>query len=400
MSNSKIMGWSIWLIVSIFYAYQYVIRVMPAIMMPEIMDHFQINAFKFGQLSAVYYIGYSLAHLPMGLMLDRFGMKKMLPTCIILTILGTIPFTASDHWIYPLIGRFLLSIGSSGAILGIFKVVRLVFKEEQFARMLSFAVSIGLIGAIYGGGPVAYMYAELGSRGVILIFAAVGIVLALVTYLIVPDERTPATSAMSEIKDVLLNPKVMVVSMLAGTMVGPLEGFADIWGTQFLVKAYGFDAITAASLPSMIFLGMCFGAPVLSFLAEKISYIGAIILSGITMAIAFFAMIMLPLSTSTLTVLFVATGVACAYQIIAIYTAGSYAKESSVGLATAVANMTIMIFGYFFHSVIGYVVDLFGGKDSAEALRYGVAVIPVTMIVGIVGFMIIATLQKRSVEVA
>jgi len=394
MSNSKIIGWSIWLVASMFYAYQYIIRVMPSIMMPEIMDHFNINAITFGQFSGVYYIGYSLAHLPIGLALDRYGMKKVLPICILLTIVGVLPMIFSDHWIYPIIGRFLVGIGSSGAILGIFKIVRMVFEEAKFARMLSFAVSIGLIGAIYGGGPVNYMYEQLGSKDVIIIFSVIGIILANVTYLLASDERTHTTSVIADMKNVLLNPRVMLVSALAGMMVGPLEGFADIWGPQFLAKVYGFESTISASLPSMIFIGMCFGAPVLSFIAEKISYLGAIVTAGLVMTSTFFAMVLLPLSPEVITVTLVITGICCAYQIMAIYIAGSYAGDS-VGLATAVANMIIMIFGWFFHSTIGYVVEIFGGRESAEALKYGVGVIPIAMLFGVVGFVYVALTRKK-----
>ena len=49
---------------------------MPNIMLDDIMQQFQIDAATFGQFSGVYYIGYSLMHLPIGIMLDRFGPEK------------------------------------------------------------------------------------------------------------------------------------------------------------------------------------------------------------------------------------------------------------------------------------------------------------------------------------
>ena len=72
------MAWFVWMIASLFYAYQYVLRVMPSIMLEDITRQFHIDAAVFGQFSGVYYIGYSLVHLPIGIMLDRFGPRKVM----------------------------------------------------------------------------------------------------------------------------------------------------------------------------------------------------------------------------------------------------------------------------------------------------------------------------------
>ncbi|MBX9639985.1 MAG: MFS transporter, partial [Mycobacteriaceae bacterium] len=293
MTTTRMTAWTIWLIASIFYAYQYILRVMPNIMLNDIMQQFNIDAATFGQFSGVYYIGYSLMHLPIGLMLDRFGPKKVMTGCILVTVLGLMPLIFADYWVYPIVGRFLIGMGSSAAILGVFKIVRMIFSEERFPRMLSLSVTIGVFGAIYGGGPVSYMNDALGYHKVIEIFALVGVVLAGVTYWIVPNiEATEQSSVLGDIKEVLSNQRVVWSCIFAGMMVGPLEGFADVWGTAFLKQVYGFDNSLSASLPSMIFIGMCFGSPILSFIADKVgSYLGTIIAAGIGMVISFSLML-------------------------------------------------------------------------------------------------------------
>ncbi len=183
MSKSKTIAWTVWMIASIFYAYQYILRVMPNVMLDDIMQQFHMDAALFGQYAGVYYIGYVLMHLPIGIMLDRYGPRKVMSGCILLTVAGMLPIIMSDNWVFPIIGRVLIGIGSSAAILGVFKIIRMTFAEERFTRMLSISVTIGLIGAIYGGGPVDNMCTSLGYQAVIKIFSVVGIVLAAVTYM-------------------------------------------------------------------------------------------------------------------------------------------------------------------------------------------------------------------------
>lgn len=398
MSTSRAIAWTVWIIASVFYAYQYLLRVMPNIMLNDIMQQFHISAATFGQFSGVYYIGYSLMHLPIGIMLDRYGPKKVMSICIFLSVIGLLPLMFAEHWIYPIAGRMLIGMGSSAAILGVFKIIRMTFSEERFPRMLSFSVMIGLIGAIYGGGPVSYMREAFGYQAVIQLLAMGGLVLAAVTYWIVPNiESTQQSTVLSDIKEVLSNKRVIWSCLFAGLMVGPLEGFADVWGTAFLKQVYGFDGTLAASLPSLIFIGMCFGAPILSLIADKIgSYLITIITAGVGMAACFSFMLVWQLSPTALTITFVLVGICCAYQVLAIYKASTYVREHVAGLTTAVANMIIMVFGYAFHTTISGIINAMGGPSVSQALVYGVAVIPVALAIGTVGFVLLFTAEKKT----
>lgn len=399
-SNSRLIAWTVWCIASIFYAYQYILRVMPSIMLDDIMRQFDIGAATFGQFSGVYYIGYSLMHLPIGIMLDRWGPRKVMTGSILLTVIGLLPLVFAEHWVYPITGRVLIGMGSSAAILGVFKIIRMTFSEKRFARMLSLSVTIGLIGAIYGGGPVSYMCKAFGHQTVVQLFAAMGIILSGITYWIVPNMKSaPQGTVIADIKEVFRNNKVIWSCVFAGLMVGPLEGFADVWGSTFLKQVYGFDHTLAASLPSMIFIGMCFGAPVLSLIAEKVgSYLGTIIGSGIVMAVGFFYLLLYHPGSGMISIGFTLMGVCCAYQILAIYKASTYVREHVSGLATAAANMIIMIFGYVFHTIIGGVITLMGGPNTPQALILGVSIIPIALCIGITGFVVLFTKEKNALQ--
>lgn len=395
-SLSRTMAWMLWIIASIFYAYQYVLRVMPSIMLTDIMERFQLDAGSFGQFSGIYYISYSLMHLPVGIFLDRYGPKRIMTLCILLTVVGLSPMVFATHWIYPIIGRFLIGLGSSAAILGTFKIIRMTFAEKRFARMLSLSVMIGLIGAIYGGAPVNYLCTTIGYQMVIYLFSAIGIGLAVATYWIIPHSPpSPRTPIRSDLKEVFSQSKVLWVCLFAGFMVGPLEGFADVWGSEFLKRVYGFEPSVATSLPSAIFIGMCFGAPLLSFIAEKLkSHLATIIGAGIAMTVGFTLLLFGQISPKFLGFNFAVIGICSAYQILAIYKASTFVREEIAGLTTAIANMIIMIFGYVFHSTIGGIVSMLGGPTGNHSLFYGVIVIPIGLSLGLIGFILLLFKKK------
>ncbi len=401
MKLSKNLAWFAWITASVFYAYQYILRVMPNIMLNDIVQQFHITPVVFGQFAGVYYIGYAALHLPIGIMLDRIGPRKVMTSCILLTVIGLLPILFATHWVYPLIGRVLIGIGSSAAILGTFKIIRMTFNTQRFTRMLSLSVTIGLIGAIYGGGPVGYMCNTLGYKAVVIIFACLGLALATLTYWLVPEiEVIKSKSVLTDVKMVLKNHRVIFTCLAAGFMVGPLEGFADVWGSSFLEHVYALSSKTASYLPSMIFFGMCFGGPFLSLIAERTGrYLGVIIVAGSIMFMVFLALVLQLLNVSSITIGFLLVGVCSAYQILAIYKASTYVPDHVAGLTTAVANMLIMSFGYVFHTGIGIIVDLYGGIHSSQSFVYGISFIPVALAIGTLGFAWVAYSDRSAVKV-
>ncbi len=392
--------WSTWFVASIFFAYQYILRVMPSVIMQDLMQQFTLDAVLFGQFSGIYYIGYAAAHLPLGLLLDRYGTKRIMPACILLAISGTLPIIFAKNWVIGIVGRLFVGIGSSGAILSAFKVIYSGFGPEKFTRMLSFTVTIGLFGAIYGGAPLNYLCTIFDYKSIALILAIIGIVLSLVAYIITPEFKAEnVESILCNVKEVFSNKMIFIVCCLAGLMIGPLEGFADLWGKQFLEFTYALDSNVAAGLSSTLFLGTCFGSVLLSYIAARINNDSlTIFMIGCVMAIGFIILLLGVGNVATLSITLAIIGGCCTYQTYAIFKASTYVSERAVGLTTAVANMIIMLFGYAFHTTLGILINANGGSASASALKSGIAIIPIGLVLGALGFLAIYWQENKFVK--
>ncbi len=371
------------------------------------MARFSIDASLFGQFSGVYYIGYTLMHIPLGILLDRVGPKIIMPICVLLIVLGLLPLILTDYWIFPIAGRFLIGMGSSAAILGVFKILRMNFPEDKFTRMLGISVMIGLVGALYGGEPVNTLLQTYGATSLIWLLIGGGSIMGFLLYVTIPAFSKTTTSYKAslgkELKAVFLNPKVLFICILGGLMVGPLEGFADVWGTQYLKNVYRLDQSTAAFLPSLIFLGMCIGSPLISYIADKFqAYTKLIIMSGLWMAVGFTLLLLGWIEASMLPFLFFTVGIFCSYQILVIFKASTFVNENLIGLCTAVANMIMMTFGYLFHTFIGKTMDIIQGEKlngqvdlyTQEAFVGGLSIIPFGLFIGTLGFFILFSCTK------
>ncbi len=394
----------IWGVAALFYAFQYILRIIPNIMMADLQAYYQVSSKAFGQFAGVYYIGYALAHIPLGLLFDRKGPRYVLTFCILLTVLGLYTFVASKSFTLALFGRFLIGVGSSGAILGAFKIIRMGFPENAFNRMLGFCVMVGLLGAMYGGLPIKHFLSIMPWQDVIYLLMIKGVVVAGLSWALIPTTKNikpVGDNILKDISQVLSNKKIVLLCICAGLMVGPLEGFADVWGVTFFERVYGFQGVTAAGLTSLIFLGMCFGSPIISIISDYFrAYYSIIYIAAVFMAVVFIVMICRLGNEFLMGSMMVGVGIFCAYQIIVIYLVTTMVRERLIGVATALTNMIIMLFGYIFHTLIGIVAnDTTHNIITSNSIKIAMGIIPLALVLACVGlfFVIPKTKNKSSV---
>ncbi|QKX00764.1 MFS transporter [Wolbachia endosymbiont of Dipetalonema caudispina] len=397
----------VWVLVSLFYAYQYILRVIPNIIAPGLISRFNISITDIGQFSGLYYVGYTLAHIPVGLILDRSGLKLILPICTILTFIGTLPLVCFDEWYFSILGRIIVGVGSSASAIGIFKVASMYFSREKSAKMASLSIVIGLLGAVYGGLPLDFLLNKFGWNYVIYFFSAFGCLLAFLLFVTIPSngalKDANSNNILQDLKAVICNKYIILISFFGGLMIGPLEGFADGWAKAFLCEVYEMKGDLASSLSSFVFVGFGIGTLFLAFLLEKYpdKHYEIVITCSLAMIVSFLLLFTQASSLYVVLPALFVIGFASGYQVITIYKAISYVTTDLVGLATAFSNMIIMVFGYFFHVLIAKIVSFYWTGTTIEGnpiygsglLIKAMSIIPVCLLFAVFGFI---WLRKRS----
>lgn len=395
-------GILIWICLTSFYCYQYILRILPSIIMPELVKQFKVGAAEFGNFAAIYYVGYVLVHIPIGVLMSRFGSRRILPVCIILTFLGLLPLVYCQTWSYMVIGRLITGIGSSAAVVGALQMFQIIF-QQNFSRMLGAMICAGLLTAVYVSNPLAEIVSLIGITKVINILIIIGFSLSVVTFYLLPKNITAGSSkpVWLDIKSVICNYRLIIVSILAGLMVGPLQGFADAWGGAFISAVYLLDRSTANSIASNVLLGMCAGCLLLPYIAKKTNnYYGLTMISAFSMTGGFIYLLLGSGTINSVTMICLVIGVFSAYQVVIMSKIASLVPENISGIAGAVANMIIMAFGGIFNSAIGMVIERWSdrplGEDhtrlvavDTDAYLAGMALIPGATIIAGFGLAII-----------
>ena len=397
----------VWGLVAVFYVLQYILRVMPNTFSSLLMERFGVGAFAFGQFSALYYIGYTAAQIPLGMIMDKWGPRRVTPFCVLLTVLGLIPLIFGP-WYLVQVGRLVTGFGSAGAALSIFKVSNMYFGKKH-AFMTSVALTIGFMGAVCGGAPAGSLASNYGWEVFVSVLIGVGLVIALLSAIALScaeGDCTFSSSFLGMLKHVLLNRRLLTVSVLGGCMIGSIEGFADGWVTAFLIEVCRIDAGRASTLPSVIFVGKGVGSIVLSWmLGRSFDGVNLIIYCGVFTVLAFVILLTgLCGSAACVFVLFSLIGFCAGYRLLAICKAIEYVGQSYAALATATSNGIIMFSGYFFHTTIATIVDanwdgvIANGQAEygADVLVKSLIIVPLGALIGTIGFCIFKLKERKA----
>src|SRR3954468_14016440 len=106
-----------WLLVAVYYFYQYALRSAPSVMLPELTSAFGVSALGVSTIVGMFYYGYSPFSLVAGSSIDRFGAKRVIPIGAAVVGLGALLFGTGNVTLAN-IGRFLQGAGGTFALIG------------------------------------------------------------------------------------------------------------------------------------------------------------------------------------------------------------------------------------------------------------------------------------------
>ena len=156
--------------------------------MSDIMNKYSIGASEFGTFAGSYYIGYIIAHIPIGILISSYGARIILPLCIICSAIGLVPIIYSEVWYIVILGRLVTGIGSSAAIVAALHILRILY-PRKFARMLGVMVALSLFSTVYSSKLLSELITSIGVKSSLILLLYIGIILSCITYLVIPDNK-------------------------------------------------------------------------------------------------------------------------------------------------------------------------------------------------------------------
>ncbi|MCS5712520.1 MFS transporter [Candidatus Berkiella aquae] len=280
--RSAIRAVSVWGLAAIFYFYELMLLVSPSVMTDDLTLTFKTSAEQLGNLSAFYYYAYALMQIPVGLLMDRFGPRILLTLAAAFCTLGCLIFAfAPVLWIAAL-GRFVMGVGGSFAVVGCLKLASLWFPVNRFALLTGIMVAVGMMGGVFGQEHLVKLVLMVGWRDTILYGALLGGLLSIVIWIVVSDQpfkmlqtndvvENSKSSILKGLLQVMKIPQVWIASLYAGLMFVPTTGFGQLWGVPYFVERFHIEKDVAGGMVSMIFYGWALGGPLYGLISDWIA---------------------------------------------------------------------------------------------------------------------------------
>lgn len=277
MGVKQFLPWFMWILATIFYFYETLLQVSPGVMASDLMQAFSANASQLGLLAAVWFYAYASMQIPVGILIDRFGPRRLLTIATFICGIGALIF-GSSHFLFTAgIGRLLIGLGSAFAVVSCMHLCATWLPLRYFATLTGIMVTMGMLGAIGGEAPLSLMVANLGWRETLIIFGGIGLLLSLTMWIFVRDcAKTKSSlsykrevSVIAGLKLILQNKQNLFLAIYGALMFGPTTTFGGLWGVPFLMTSYNLSRPIAATLVSMLFIGWAFGAPFFGMLSDR-----------------------------------------------------------------------------------------------------------------------------------
>lgn len=171
------------------YFLSFLFRTVNAVLAPALLRDLGLSSSSLGLLTATYFIAFASFQLPLGVLLDRFGPRRIEALLLLVAALGAFCFSRADSLAQLILGRALIGLGVSACLMAAFKAYTQWFAAEKWSLVNGLQMAAGGLGALATTKPVQWMLRWTDWRGVFFGLALFTLLVAVLVLWIVPEKR-------------------------------------------------------------------------------------------------------------------------------------------------------------------------------------------------------------------
>jgi sugar phosphate permease len=253
------------------YYLSYLFRTINGLIAAPLTSELGFAAGDLGILTAAFFLTFAAAQIPVGVLLDRYGPRRVQSTLLIVAASGAALFAASDDFYLLVAARALMGLGVAGALNAGVKALVVWFPSDQLPILNGLMVMLGALGAVTATLPADLLLASMGWRGLFVLFAAVTVGCATMMYLVVPDTAKAATGpGTAALYEVFTDRRFWRVVPLSATTVGTAWALQGLWAAQWLADVDGLDRAAMVGHLFVMAVAVSLGALLWGIAADRL----------------------------------------------------------------------------------------------------------------------------------
>jgi MFS family permease len=261
------------------YYLSYVFRTVNAVVAPDLVTDAGLAASDLGLLTSMYFIAFAVLQLPLGVLLDRFGPRRVESLLLLFAAAGSLLFAVSAGLAGLSLGRALIGAGVSCCMMAAFKSFAMWFNPRRLPLINGCLLTFGALGAISATAPVEWLLGFADWRALFTGLAVMAAVISVTVFGVVPDHRDPPRdTGMSDqlrgLAQVFSDPFFWRIAPLAAVSSGTSLAVHGLWAGPWLRDVAMLDRAGVANHLFIIASAMGVGFFAMGLLAERLARVG------------------------------------------------------------------------------------------------------------------------------
>src|SRR5579863_559301 len=341
-------------------------RTVNAVLAPYLIAQLSLSAGQLGLLISIYFLVSALFQAPLGLLMDRFGPRRVQAMLIVVAGVGAIIFALGESWPVLLAGRVIMGIGAAGGLMTSLQAVTLWFPAPRWPVFNGLVMSIGATGSLAATLPTHYLLDFLDWHTVLVGVAAISLVGALLLFAAVPEKTKPPKGEtlgeqLTGMAAIYRDRLFWRFAPLYLATTGSTMAFQSLWAGPWLHDVAQLDANAVAShllVLSVLQIGSYF---LIGFIATELAKrrlpLTRIVVTGSAIYIASLTPLMLPTGAGRWSVL-LGIGLLSNVNTLCYPILSQHFPAAMTGRATTALNSFFFVGAFLVQFAIGLVIDL------------------------------------------
>ncbi|MEH2595104.1 MFS family permease [Bradyrhizobium sp. AZCC 1577] len=238
---------------SLGYYLAYLFRTINGLISGHLRADAGLGTADLGLLTSVYFLVFAAAQIPIGILLDRYGPRRVQSVLLLVAAAGAGLFATSTDFMSLLVGRAMIGLGVAASLTAGLKAIVLWFPRERVTLLNGYMIMLGSLGAVTATAPAEQLLAWISWQQLFVLLAAATGATAVLIYFLVPDRAISLSTPPSHgtLKDVFLDRRFWRIAPLSATCVGSAWSLQGLWASPWLTDVEGLDR---AALVGQLFL--------------------------------------------------------------------------------------------------------------------------------------------------
>jgi len=266
---------TVWAPFSFGYFLSYGLRNVNAVLAPELTGEFGLTAGELGFLTSLYYVAFAVVQLPAGLLLDRFGPRRVHASLMLVAALGCALHAFGASFTQIAFGRTLIGLGLSVGLMSAVKAFSQWFPATRVPFALNLLLACGGIGALAAAGPVGWALYHVSWRIIFGICAALLVAGSSFLYFVSPDRgEAGAQDSWRQLAagfaTVFASGTFWRLSLVMAVVSGTYSSVQSLWIGPWLRDAGGLGRDAAILMMTWFALGTIVGFGVIGAACDRL----------------------------------------------------------------------------------------------------------------------------------